>query len=401
MNNRAQAAPRKGAAVRYVPLLYCAVVVLVLPTAAVAADAGEAAGKISFKRIRLDDKFRSEGVAIGDFNRDGKPDVAAGTVLYLAPDFQPVGLEKELPEYNPRGAYSRSFQTFAEDLDGDGWTDVIVVTFPGDKTIWWQNPGEQGGAWKPHVAVPVTNNESPQMVDLTGDGKRELVFAAGDRMAFARPGADPYQPWPIRYISQPKAPGTERYSHGLGIGDINGDGRRDVLVTAGWWEAPEDRTQTPWKFHAANFGPACAQMYAFDFDGDGDADVLSSSAHNFGIWWHEQTAEGWTTHTIDQSFSQTHGLCLADIDGDGLPDFVTGKRWFAHNGNDPGAHQPAVFKWFRLSRRDGKPVWTAYQFDDDSGPGTQFEVGDLNGDGLLDVASANKKGVHLFLQVRP
>ena len=142
-------------------------------------------------------------------------------------------------------------------------------------------------------------------------------------------------------------------------------------------------------------------MHVYDYDGDGDNDVLSSSAHRFGIWWHEQTAPNqWKTHEIDTSFSQTHALRLADIDGDGLPDFVTGKRWWAHGGNDPGGDQPAVFYWYRLTRKDGRPQWTPHLFDRNSGPGTQFEVVDVDKDGHLDVVASNKKGVHYFRQVR-
>jgi hypothetical protein len=143
-------------------------------------------------------------------------------------------------------------------------------------------------------------------------------------------------------------------------------------------------------------------MYAYDFDGDGDNDVLSSSAHNIGIWWHEQLGEGkWQTHEIDNSFSQTHALCLADINGDGLQDFVTGKRWWAHGPKgDVGADQPAVLCWFELKRAGGKPVWTKHQIDHDSGVGTQFEVADLNADGLLDIITSNKKGTQCFHQVR-
>ena len=139
------------------------------------------------------------------------------------------------------------------------------------------------------------------------------------------------------------------------MGDLNRDGHNDVIVTSGWWECPGNPRSLDWKFHPAKLGEACADMHLFDVDDDGDMDVITSSAHRYGIWWHEQEAPGkWTTHEIDKSFSQTHGVWLADINGDGLKDFVTGKRWWAHGGRDPGGDQPAVFFWFELKRKNGR-----------------------------------------------
>ena len=369
-------------------------IILVAP--AVAGDA--APPRVKFKKVSIDNKFRSEGVAVADFNGDGLVDVAAGSVYYAAPDWKIHAIDQQPREYDPK-AYSNSFCNFADDVNGDGWADLLVVDFPGQQTWWFENPKGSAGPWKRHVATPVTNNESPTYLDLDGDGRRELIFSDGNfQMAYAK--STNAEPWRLTPISEPKAPGTAKFSHGLGIGDVNGDGRNDVLVNQGWWEAPAGTTGRLWTFHQADFGPACAHMHVYDFDGDGDNDVLNSSAHAYGIWWHEQTEEGWQTHQIQRSFSQTHSLCLADINGDGLMDFVTGKRWWAHGGKDPGGDEPAVMFWFELVRRDGRASWIPHQFDHDSGIGTQFEVADVNGDGLLDVATANKKGVRLFLQER-
>jgi hypothetical protein len=126
--------------------------------------------------------------------------------------------------------------------------------------------------------------------------------------------------------------------------------------------------------------------------------VLGSSAHQRGIWWYEQTKEGWKQHPIDDSIAQTHAMVLADINGDGLPDFVTGKRYYAHNGRDPGEDEPPVLAWFELSRENGKPKWTKHVIDEDSGVGTAFEVHDMNRDGRLDIVIANKRGVFYFEQ---
>lgn len=395
--------------------LWLLVSILLLPTTPALAQS-PGSPKITFQKTVLDTIFRAEGVAVGDFNKDGKADIGAGVVWYEQPaaggkwTMRLTG--EKAPEYDPKG-YSHAFQTFADDLNADGWSDLIVVDWPGAMTYWLENPQQGGGAWKQHVLTPVTNNESPQFVDVDGDGKLDLLAAYSPdpakfdgperRMGFMTRGSDPRQLWTIHAVSAPAAPSTTRYSHGIGLSDINGDGRKDILSPQGWWEAPASPAASgEWAFHAAPLGQDCAQMFALDLDGDGDNDVLSTAAHKVGMWWHEQLAGGkWATHPIDDSITQTHSLVLADMNGDGLPDFVTGKRWWAHGPTgDVRPDDPAVVAWYELSREAGKPRWTQHLIDHDSGVGTQFEVADVNRDGLLDVVTSNKKGVYYFEQTR-
>ena len=384
--------------------LRASALLLILPLATHAAE-------VQFKRTQVDPEFRSEGAAVGDFNSDGKLDIAAGSVYYAAPDWKMNVILDKAGEYDPH-QYSNSFGNFADDVNGDKRTDLFVVDFPGKETRWYEQPeSPASGPWKAHVCTNVTNNESPQYVDVDGDSKRDLLMAIApdqantdgpDRqMAFLKRPEDTSAQWTIRPISAKGAPYTTRYSHGIGAGDLNKDGRLDILCPKGWWECPADANQKEWTWHAAPLGADCSQMYVFDFDGDGDNDVLSSSAHGQGMWWHEQLKDDWKTHEISSAFSQTHSNVLADINGDGLPDFVTGKRFWAHGPNgDIKPNDPAVVFWFELQRKDGTATWIPHEVDHDSGVGTQFEVADVNGDGLLDIVTSNKKGTYYFEQAR-
>jgi len=361
--------------------------------------------ELHFHKIIVDKTFRSEGVAVGDVNRDGKIDVLAGDVWYEAPRWKMHAI-RPVGDYDGSKGYSQTFANFAQDVNGDGWVDSIIVGMPGEPCLWYENPKNKPGHWKQRTVAKSACNETPLFADLLGDGREVPIFAVRPEgiMAWFSIPHDLGALWDMHVIAGPDAPGTKKYSHGLGVGDVNGDGRNDVLITEGWWEAPEDRRQSNWKFHPAKLGPACANMIVYDVDDDGDGDVITSSAHNYGIWWFEQVEQDdalhFRQHLIYDRFSQPHAIILVDINADGIEDFVTGKRYFAHQGKDPGGHEPAVLYWFELRRPDGTEVeFIPHKIDDDSGVGTQFTVIDMNGDAKPDIVTSNKKGVHVFIQL--
>ena len=374
---------------------------------------------VAWKARQLDGKFRSEGVAIADVNRDGKPDILAGEFWYESPGWKRHEITTPGDYRDGSRGYSRCFAAFADDINRDGWTDYIVVGFPGTPCHWYENPRGKTAHWKRHEIWHSACNETPLYADLFGNGKRVLIMGwqpAGKQnagqMAWFAPGKDPTKRWVMHAISKPSErgrtiPGTHRFAHGLGVGDLNGDGRNDVLCTGGWWEQPKTDTGRPWTFHAVNLGPACANMLVTDVDGDKTPDVISSSAHRYGIWWHHQQKQtgGAQTFKRDDLFadlvSQTHALLQRDIDGDGLADLVTGKRWWAHGPKgDPGSDQPAVLYWFQARKTNGKLTYIPRIIHRNSGIGTQFAIGNLNADKLPDIAVSNKKGVFVFEQLR-
>jgi hypothetical protein len=375
---------------------------------------------VAWKKTVIDRAFRSEGVAVADVNHDGKPDILVGDYWYEAPDWKPHEIRPPDDYGDGSKGYSRSFACFADDVNDDGWPDLIVIGFPGAPCHWYENPRGSQGHWKEHVLATSACNETPLYEDLFGTGRRVLVMGwqppgkeHEGQMAWFRPGPDPTAPWEMHPISGPSQPGREtpgtfKFAHGLGVGDVNGDGRADVLCTSGWWEQPASDDGKPWTFHPAALGDACANMFAYDVDGDGKLDVIASSAHNYGIWWYQQRPgtdgnPAFLRHTLfEKLFSQSHALQCADVNGDGQKDLVSGKRWWAHGPKgDVAPGDPAVLYWFEARRgADGIVSFTPHKIDDDSGIGTQFTVADVNGDGLPDLVTSNKKGVFLFEQTR-
>ncbi len=379
--------------------------IFVLTLLAMALPCAASGGDIRWKRTVIDKEFRSEGVCVADVNRDGKLDILAGNLWYEAPNWTPHEIAP-IEKFDAATGYSNSFINFACDMDGDGWMDQIVVGMPGGPAVWRKNPGSRPGHWKSHEIWHSACNESQAYADLLGNGKPVLVFPYDETyMAWYEPTGEPTKPYAAHVVSAAKQPGTQRFSHGLGVGDITGDGRADIITTDGYYAAPVDPRSGPWKFVPVKLGGPCAQMLVYDVNGDGLPDVVSSSAHNVGIWWHEQRkgADGpeFVEHVIDTSFSQSHALVMADINGDGVMDFVTGKRFWAHGpSGDVNPSDPCMLCWFELKRTAGKVQWVRHVIDSDSGVGTQFLVADINGDGLLDVITSNKKGVYCFEQQR-
>jgi putative membrane-bound dehydrogenase-like protein len=379
--------------------------------------------QITWKRQQLHGDFYSEGAAIGDINGDGKPDVVAGPFWWEGPAF-----EKKHAYYEPKifsiNGYSDNFFAYVHDFNADRKNDILILGFPGKEARLYLNPGTHDDkSWPMHIVADVIDNESPVFTDITGDGRPEIVCSTGGRFGWFAPNWErPTEKWPFVAVSEDLK--VAKFTHGLGVGDVNGDGKMDLLEARRWWEQPanpDPRAQVPmpmWTQHnfAAGVGGG-AQMFAYDFDGNGTNDVFTAlAAHRYGVavFLQNKPAPGqpnWKRVMLASEqpqdndygivFSQPHAAYLADIDGDGVQDIVTGKRYWAHNGHDPDERGHRVIYWYQ-TKRDGKGGvdFIPHLVDAESGVGVDVQVGDVNGDKLPDIVVGNKAGVFILTQER-
>jgi len=376
-----------------------------------------------YKKIVLSNKFHAEGSCIGDFNKDGTPDVAIGHYWYEGPNFTNPHQFFEGPDakdFDPKG-YSECFGMFTGDFNGDGWDDIVICPHPGKDGFWYENPKNAGGMWNKHPVSKELGNESQDLADILGTGRKSLLFNRNGYLGFATPNPEkPYEPWDFIAVNNQQDDRFQRYTHGIGYGDINGDGKMDILDQGGWWERPADPKASPWKYHEFSFADAASHMIVFDVDGDGLNDVVTAlHCHNYGFAWYKQVRKDGTL-TFEQkvliprsdkvfdaaatSFpkvSQLHALVPCDMNDDGIPDIVTGKRFWAHGPEgDVAPNDPAILMWWETKRDGNNTTLIPHIIDEDSGVGTQFAVGHLNGDGIPDIVIGNKKGAFVFLSVK-
>ncbi|AWV98736.1 FG-GAP repeat domain-containing protein [Arcticibacterium luteifluviistationis] len=353
----------------------------------------------TFKKTILTREFLSEGVAVADLNNDGLKDIVAGYYWFEAPNWTKHEMAPARA-FNPRQEYSKSFLNFTLDVNLDGWEDVVNIDYPGTPAYWFENPKNEGGNWTKHIIGDSIGigNESPGFIDVDADGRIDLLCGdvkTNQIIWLQAPTQTGQTAWTRHALTEEKVYGTERFSHGLGYGDINGDGIKDVVIKDGWFEGKADKSSGDWRFHLIDLGEDCSHMQVLDVNKDGRNDIVTASAHKLGIWWFEQLEDGnFKKHLMSESTSQTHSSIMVDLNGDDKKDFLTGKRYLAHNGNDPGDADAPILIWFEFT--DQAPYYKEHFIDNDSGAGLNIATADMNNDFKTDIIISNKNGVFLL-----
>lgn len=352
------------------------------------------AGDLAFKLHPINPDSIFSSCAVVDVNRDGRPDVIAGGFWYEAPTWKKHFVrDVEVIRGRPDG-----YSHLPLDVNGDSFVDLIHVNFRSSSIYWLEHPGEDLGEWKKHIVATPGPMETGRLYDVDGDGHLDVVpngwhFAAWWEII---PGTTDSPPQWKRHALPNQAGG-----HGGGFGDINGDGRGDIVGTKGWLEAPENPRSGRWTWHEEfDIGRTSMPVVVDDVDGDGDGDLVYAIGHDYGVYWLEQTTQGnehtWTKHLIDDSWSQGHSPLWVDLDGNGRKEFVDGKRFWAHEGRDPGAKDPLVI--YRYEFDPDSRNWTRFtiQSNGPAGVGLDPKAADLDNDGDLDLVFPGRSGLYWY-----
>jgi hypothetical protein len=359
-------------------------------------------GKVELRSIRFRkqmvaaESFESAGVF--DVNNDKQLDIVSGAFWYEGPGFVK---RHDIGSPSRFGEYYDDFSTIPMDVDGDGWTDFITGGWMDSAIYWRRNPGNNKDTWKKIVIGKTGNVETTRAWDIDGDGKPEIVSN--------NPG-QPLKVFTLNVDAQGKGTGTfttheiwNRQSHGLGAGDLNNDGRVDLILDNGWLEAPVQPFKQKWIFHTEfNLQAASIPIIVTDVNGDGRNDFIAGKAHDYGLYWYEQSKDAnnkriWKPHAIDLNNSQYHTMEWEDIDNDGKPELITGKRYRAHNDGDPGPDDPLGLYYYQINGDSFTKHTISYgKFGEGKGTGIHFQVVDLQNDGRKDIVVAGKEGLFIF-----
>ena len=324
----------------------------------------------------------------------------------------------------------------------------------------FRSAGGIEGPWEEEVLIGVNDLDgepfinTPQVMDIDGDGAKDILVQTGFLTTLG--GSQTWLVGPDFSERRQFAPETSRYMtgyfwHEAAQVDLDGDGLLDIVTTSAQTQdlignptnplgSPDgnEKLRVEWHRHlgagefayhpiAEDLGGVFIKVH--DVDADGDPDILLTQF--FGppavpsvVWMkmRERPAPGndyagvWETHTIDQSIGLGYHMELVDLDHDGQIELIVDNhnhqedpRLLDENGEQimPGVYRfeipadPRVSPWPKAVISETFRVTLAGSPQSQGTPGI-FSVGDIDGDGLLDLAVPSDGSDKLYaLRQRP
>ncbi len=390
-------------------------------------EAVRALEPLQFRAVVINAESEFSAAAAIDVNKDGRLDIVSGGWWYAAPDWK----KTKLRDVEKIGTRFDDYSNLPMDVDRDGDLDLVSVNYRSKSIYWVRNPGSADQLWE-RVAIDAPGaSETGRLEDLDGDGALDIL-----------PNGTTFAAWysqsPVDGVAINKGGDAKWYKHslpeelaghGLGVGDINKDGRTDIVCANGWAEAPVNRRSDRWIWHPDfRFARDCSiPMIVMDVDSDGDNDLIWGRGHNVGIYWTEQRQAAtkdsssttfansrvpsttqdfllgktvWVTHAIDTSWSCAHAPMLADLDGDGITELIAGKRYQGHEGRDPGENEPLNIFSYQFNKE--RHAWQQRTISHHPLAGLDLDpkTVDIDGDGDLDIICPARSGLVLLENLR-
>jgi hypothetical protein len=348
-----------------------------------ALTASASAQEVAFRRVDVDRAFHGDGKALGDIDGAGLLDILVGgqkLVWYRAPGWARTILAEGID-------FGTDIQV--GDVDSDGDLDVIAPdSLDRENVLWFENPRPRGDpttAWRKHVIGTFAGVGSPHPHDLAvgdidGNGKLDVVTRRGRTTVWLQ--TDPSS-WTKVDLAN-AVPGRE----GTALGDLDNDGDLDVVLNGYWMEAPAAKADgAAWVKHTIDAEwPADASVAVADLDQDGRRDVILARSEGAGgrlAWYRAVNAKAgpWTGHPIGAPVDYVHTLETGDIDNDGNLDVI-----FAEMAQ-------STQKRVGFFRNGGAGVTRKWTLQVIATTGAHnAAVGDIGADGDLDIVGANWQG---------
>jgi len=337
-----------------------------------------------------------EACAVFDVDNNGVLDIVCGEFWYEGPDFTK---KHKICDITYEHGYVWDFSDYPMDVNGDGYMDIITASWWGGGLYWRQNPGaDKHKEWVTHKICDLPAVETIRFYDIDGDGQVEIFSnCPGAPVFFIK--LTGFENGTVQFTKHIIS--EENAGHGLGVGDVDGDGLPEIITPNGIYHMPENGAAGGLWHFSREFDLGTTGVPILVHEGN----LIYGAGHDYGLFWLKQGknpdgSRTWQRQVIDGAWSQYHDMQLVDINNDGKPELLTGKRYMAHNGNDPGDSGDVFIcyytfegdKMYRHMIEYGDPKNGA------SGVGIYFWTADINGNGRLDIVAPGKEGLYLFTQ---